>query len=66
MPMPSSDTKISTLSSSTCRASMHDVAVAAVREGVDDAVEEQVGQHLAVGARIAVHHDAGRHVDGQR
>ena len=41
------------------------MAVAAVREGVNDAVEEQVGQHLAVGARIAVHHDAGRHVDGQ-
>src|SRR5262249_32416098 len=32
-----------------------DAAGAAVRKGMDDAVEKQVGQDLAIGARIAVH-----------
>ena len=33
---------------------------------MDDAVEKEVGQDLAIGARVAVHDDAGRHVHGQR
>ena len=61
MPMPSSAMLISTWPAPTACALDADRAVAAVREGVGDRVQEQVGQHLAVGARIAVHHEAFRH-----
>ena len=38
----------------------------AVGEGMIGGVEEQIGQDLAVGAGIAVDHQALRHVDRQR
>src|SRR5271166_336763 len=37
-----------------------------VRKGMDHAIEKKVGQDLPVGPGIAVHHDAGRHIDGER
>jgi len=37
----------------------------AVGKSVRNRVEEEVGQDLAIGARIAVDHQALRHVDGQ-
>src|SRR5262249_58100603 len=43
-----------------------DASGASVGKSMNDAVEEQVGQYLPIRARIAVHADAGRHVDGQR
>jgi len=39
---------------------------APVGKGMNDAVEEQIRQYLSIGPRIAIHADAGRHIDGQR
>ena len=41
-------------------------ARAPVREGVHQRIQDQVGQHLAVGAGIAVHHDLLGDIDGER
>ena len=42
-----------------------DASGPALGKSVDHAVEKQVGQDLTVGARIAVHGDAGRHINGE-
>ena len=43
-----------------------DGAGSAVGKGVNHAVKEQVGQHLPIGAGIAVHENAGGNIDAER
>ena len=39
------------------------VSVSPIGEAVSDGVEDEVGQHLPVGARVAVHGDVGGHIE---
>src|SRR6202008_2502349 len=43
-----------------------DVSVKAAGEAVSDRVEDEVGQHLPVGARVAVEHDVGGYLQRKR
>ena len=67
MPQPLSEKMISTLSlPDSSNQNMAHLAGPAVRKGVRDRIEKQIGQHLAIGPGITVHGEIGLALDIER